>query len=88
MGLWEWWYDLSGLRVRRGERMGRTPREKYSVSPKLKRYAAENGSRSFEKRCLRWFMGPISTANLSPRVLVRTESLGPKFIGTDAPEHN
>lgn len=34
------------------------------MSPRLTKYATENGSRSFDMRCLTWFIGPMRTENL------------------------
>lgn len=36
-----------------GVKKNLTPKEKYKVSPKLEKYTKENGSRSFEMRCLK-----------------------------------
>ena len=62
--------DTSGPKVKLSAWIGRyrgwerTPREKYKVSARLVMYAAEKGSRSFESRCLTWFIGPMRTENL------------------------
>lgn len=34
------------------------------VKPRLARYATEKGSRSFDIRCLIWFIGPMRTEKL------------------------
>lgn len=46
----------------------RTPKLKYNVAARLPKYTTVNGSRSFESRCLIWFMGPIRTEKLERRV--------------------
>jgi hypothetical protein len=46
-----------------------TPSEKYRVRPKLVKYMIEKGSRSFEIRCFKWFIGPIKTENLPCRLI-------------------
>lgn len=43
----------------------RTPTEKYMVKPRLPRYAAVKGRRSFENRCFKCAIGPINIENLN-----------------------
>lgn len=57
------------------------------VRARLVIYAAEKGSRSLDRRCLRWVMGPTRTAKLGEIDLISGRNSQADLI-FDEPKHN
>ena len=65
------------------DREDHTPREKYSVRPRLEKYMIENGRRSVDMRCLMWFIGPMRIEKL-----FRVSVSGKAPEAENVPEHD